>query len=343
MRFKTIEWDPKAKKVRLVNQTKLPIAIEYIETADYRVIYDAIRRLAVRGAPAIGVAGAYGVALGALSLNHSDYTAFTGELHRVMDELRSTRPTAVNLFWAIDRMEKVLNDQHEVRAAQDALVNEAIRIHEEDEAMCRSIGEHGASLLSDGMTILTHCNAGSLATGGMGTALAPIYVAQEQGKRIKVFADETRPLLQGARLSAWELQQNGVDVTLICDNMAAVVMRKGWINAVLVGSDRIAANGDVANKIGTYTVALLAKHHGIPFYVAAPSSTIDPSLPTGDLIPIEERAGDEVANLGGVRTAPENIKIYNPAFDVTPHEFIAAIITEKGVHYPLYDFSKIVA
>jgi methylthioribose-1-phosphate isomerase len=256
-----------------------------------------------------------------------------------MDKLRATRPTAVNLFWAIDRMERVLNEQTDVDSALEVLTAEAFRIHAEDEAMCRSIGEHGATLLTDDMTVLTHCNAGSLATGGMGTALAPVYVAREQGKKISVYADETRPLLQGARLTAWELQQNGIDVTLICDNMAAVVMREGRINAVIVGSDRIACNGDVANKIGTYTVALLAKHHGVPFYVAAPTSTVDPDIPTGDQIPIEERSSDEVAEFGGVRTAPEGIGVYNPAFDVTPRDLVVAIITERGVHKPPYDFS----
>jgi len=222
-----------------------------------------------------------------------------------------------------------------------SLRSEALSIHAEDEAMCRKIGEHGAQLLKDGMSVLTHCNAGSLATGGIGTALAPIYVAQELGRKIRVFVDETRPLLQGARLTSWELQANGVDVTLLCDNMAGVVMSKGWVDAVIVGSDRIAANGDVANKIGTFTVALLAKHHNIPFYVAAPTSTVDPDIPDGSHIPIEQRSGDEVAGFAGRRTAPLGIKTFNPAFDVTPHEWIAAIITERGIHRPPYDFSKI--
>ncbi len=339
MHVKTIEWLADEKKVRLIEQTKLPQKVEYITTDDYHVICDAIKRLAVRGAPAIGVAGAYGVAIGALSLDGDDYGAFLRDLREIMDELRATRPTAVNLFWAIERMENVLNGHQDVETARQALIDEAVRIHDEDRIMCRRIGEHGAELLSDGMTVLTHCNAGSLATGGMGTALAPIYVAHEQGKKIKVFANETRPLLQGARLTSWELQANGLDVTLICDNMAAVVMRKGWVDAVIVGSDRIACNGDVANKIGTYTVALLAKHHGVPFYVAAPTSTVDPSLASGDLIPIEERDGEEVAAFNGQRTAPEGVRTYNPAFDVSPHEMIAAIITEQGIHRPPYDFS----
>lgn len=339
MHVKTIEWLADEKKVRLIEQTKLPRKVEYVTTDDYRVICDAIKRLAVRGAPAIGVAGAYGVAIGALSLDGDDYGAFLRDLREIMDELRATRPTAVNLFWAVERMEKVLNGHRDVGAAQQALIDEAVRIHDEDRMMCRRIGEHGAELLTDGMTVLTHCNAGSLATGGMGTALAPIYVAHEQGKKIKVFANETRPLLQGARLTSWELQENGLDVTLICDNMAAVVMRKGWVDAVIVGSDRIACNGDVANKIGTYTVALLAKHHGVPFYVAAPTSTVDPSIASGDLIPIEERGGEEVAGFNGQRTAPEGVKTYNPAFDVSPHEMVTAIITEQGIHRPPYDFS----
>ncbi len=339
MHVKTIEWLADEKKVRLIEQTKLPQKVEYITTDDYHVICDAIKRLAVRGAPAIGVAGAYGVAIGALSLDGDDYGAFLRDLREIMDELRATRPTAVNLFWAIERMENVLNGHQDVETARQALIDEAVRIHDEDRIMCRRIGEHGAELLSDGMTVLTHCNAGSLATGGMGTALAPIYVAHEKGKRIKVFADETRPLLQGARLTSWELQENGLDVTLICDNTAAVVMRKGWVDAVIVGSDRIACNGDVANKIGTYTVALLAKHHGVPFYVAAPTSTVDPSIASGDLIPIEERGGEEVAGFNGQRTAPEGVKTYNPAFDVSPHEMVTAIITEQGIHRPPYDFS----
>ncbi len=339
MRVETLEWLADEEKVCLVAQTKLPGKLEYIVTDNYLVMCDAIRRLEVRGAPAIGCAGAYGVVIGALSIDDTDFKQFSAELRRIMDELRATRPTAVNLFWAIDRMEKVFNEQSDIKAAQQALIKEAVEIHREDAEMCRRIGKNGAALLSDGMTVLTHCNAGSLATGGMGTALAPIYTAQDQGKNIKVFADETRPLLQGARLTSWELQQNGVEVTLICDNMAAVVMRKGWIDAVIVGSDRIACNGDVANKIGTFTVALLAKQFGVPFYVAAPTSTVDTSLASGDLIPIEERADEEVAGFNGIRTAPDGISTYNPAFDVTPNELVAAIITEQGVHKPPFDFS----
>jgi methylthioribose-1-phosphate isomerase len=342
MHLKTIEWIADKAQVRFIDQTKLPAQIEYIITDDYRVMCDAILRLAVRGAPAIGVAGAYGVVIGANSLFQTDFAVFSRDLRKIMSELRSVRPTAVNLAWAIDRMNRVLETQTDTVTAKQALLYEALAIHTEDEAMCRAIGEHGAELLSDGMSILTHCNAGSLATGGMGTALAPIYAAQEQGKKIRVFSDETRPLLQGARLTAFELQANGIEVTLICDNMAAVVMKKRWVDAVLVGADRIANNGDAANKIGTYTVALLAKHHGIPFYVAAPTSTVDISLPHGDLIPIEERTADEVAGFGGVRTAPADIKTFNPAFDVTEHELITAIITEQGIHRPPYNFSDIV-
>ena len=338
MQLKTIEWLSSQNKVRHIDQTKLPGKIEYLTTDDYRVLCDSILRLAVRGAPAIGVAGAYGVVLGANELKPKEFDSFSQDLKKIMAELRAVRPTAVNLAWAIDRMARILNEQSEVEAARKALLREALAIHTEDEAMCRAIGEYGAPLLRDGISILTHCNAGSLATGGMGTALAPVYVAAEQGKKIRVYADETRPLLQGARLTAFELQANGIEVTLICDSMAAIVMRKGWVEAVIVGSDRIAANGDVANKIGTYTVALLARHHQIPFYVAAPSSTVDPSLATGDLIPIEERSGEEVASFGGVRTAPAGLKTFNPAFDVTPHDLIAAIITEQGIHYPPYNF-----
>lgn len=339
MHVKTLEWLKDQRKIRLIDQTKLPGNLEYIETDDYRIICDAIRRLAVRGAPAIGCAGAYGVLIGAMSLNTVDFEVFKRELRRIMDEIRATRPTAVNLFWAVERMEKTLIGQINVDEAVRMLTEEAIRIHEEDEKMCRRIGENGAELLKDGMRILTHCNAGSLATGGMGTALAPIYVAKEQGKNIRVFADETRPLLQGARLTAWELSQNDIDVTLICDNMAAVVMRKGWVDAVIVGSDRIACNGDVANKIGTFTVASLTKQHHVPFYVAAPTSTVDASIPSGDQIPIEERSEDEVASFGGIRIAPEGVRIYNPAFDVTPNDLVSAIITERGIHRRPYDFS----
>jgi methylthioribose-1-phosphate isomerase len=342
MAVETLEWLPDEKKVRLIDQTLLPGKLEYIVTDDYRVMCDAIKRLAVRGAPAIGCAGAYGVVIGALSIKEDDFSTFRDRLRLIMDELRNTRPTAVNLFWAIDRMEHKLNGYQDVGSAKQALIDEAILIHSEDADMCRKIGEYGSDLLEDGMTVLTHCNAGSLATGGMGTALAPIYVAQEQGKKIKVFADETRPLLQGARLTSWELQQNGVEVTLICDNMAAVVMRKNWIDAVIVGSDRIACNGDVANKIGTFTVASLARQFGVPFYVAAPTSTVDPNVSSGDLIPIEERADEEVAGFNSVRTAPEGVNTYNPAFDVTPNSIVAAIITERGIHKPPYDFSFLI-
>jgi methylthioribose-1-phosphate isomerase len=339
MHVKTIEWLEDEKKVRLIDQTLLPEKLEYIVTDDYQVMCDAIRRLAVRGAPAIGCAGAYGVAVGALSLRKESFDVFQDRLRGIMDALRATRPTAVNLFWAISRIEQVLNGANSVDEAIENIIREAIAIQEEDARMCRRIGEYGAELLQDGMTVLTHCNAGSLATGGMGTALAPIYVAKEQGKTIRVYADETRPLLQGARLTSWELKENGVDVTLICDNMAGVVMRKGWVDAVIVGSDRIACNGDVANKIGTFTVASMAKLHDVPFYVAAPTSTVDPSLSSGDQIPIEERDGEEVAQFHGCRIAPEGVKTYNPAFDVTPNDLVAAIITERGIHKPPYDFS----
>lgn len=338
MPLMTIEWLADQQKIRFIDQTLLPDKVDYIITDDYRVVKDAIYRLAVRGAPAIGVAGAYGVVIGAHSLRDHDIDAFKERLRGIMRDLRDTRPTAVNLAWAIERLAHLLDQHDDIEPLKRELLKEALKIHQEDEEMCRRIGEHGSELLKDGMTVLTHCNAGSLATGGMGTALAPIYVAKEQGKSIRVFADETRPLLQGARLTSWELMQNGVDVTLICDNMASVVMRNGWVDAVLVGADRIAANGDTANKIGTYTVALSAKHHHIPFFVAAPTSTVDPTLATGAEIPIEERPADEVVSFRGRKAAPPGIKVYNPAFDVTPHEFIAAIITEKGIHRPPYDF-----
>jgi methylthioribose-1-phosphate isomerase len=283
-------------------------------------VWEAVKTLRVRGAPAIGVAAAYGVVIGAAAGRAA------GE---VCDYLATSRPTAVNLFWALDRMRR------RAGAGAAALLAEARAIQDEDAAMCAAIGRHGAELFRDGDGVLTHCNAGALATAGAGTALAAIYAAATAGKSLRVFADETRPLLQGARLTAWELMQAGIDVTLICDNTAAQVMREGRVQRVIVGADRIAANGDAANKIGTYTVALTAAAHGIPFYVAAPSSTFDLSIPDGAAIPIEQRAAEEVTEGFGRRTAPAGVKVYSPAFDVTPARLIAAIITEKGVIRPV--------
>jgi methylthioribose-1-phosphate isomerase len=321
----------------MVDQIRLPLELVYLRTQSVEAIWQAIKTLQVRGAPAIGIAAAMGVATAAQHLPGP-----TPELAKTAlqaaDYLATSRPTAVNLFWALDRMRAVIHASTQLPppAFKERLVQEAILIRDEDAAMCRAIGNHGATLLRDGDTVLTHCNAGGLATAEYGTALAPIYVAAEQHKTIHVYADETRPLLQGARLTAWELMQAGIDVTVICDNMAAHVMKTKPISAVMVGADRIASNGDAANKIGTYGVAVLAKAHKIPFYVLAPSSTFDFSLETGVEIPIEERGAEEITMGFGRRTAPEGVKTYSPAFDVTPAELITAIVCEKGILYPPY-------
>lgn len=328
-------------KLYIIDQTKLPTILEVIQIDAVKDCWDAIKQLKVRGAPAIGIAAAYGVVIGTKNANESSFDSFYSEFKKVSDYLASSRPTAVNLFWALERMDRVaLESKHlSVKEIKKLLEKEAVLIHKEDEETCRKIGENGLKVLKDGMTVLTHCNAGRLATAKYGTALAPIYVAQEKGMNIKVYADETRPLLQGARLTAFELQEAGIDVTLITDNMAAMVMSKGWIDAVIVGCDRVAANGDAANKIGTYGVALLAKAHNIPFYVAGPLSTIDMDTPTGKEIPIEERDPSEIINGFGKQTAPTDIKVFNPAFDVTPNELITGIITEKGIARAPYDIS----
>lgn len=322
--------------VRILDQTRLPLEVAYLDTTDVAQIWTAIKTLQVRGAPAIGVAAAMGLAAAAQGCGETRADAVVAAVEKAAEYLATSRPTAVNLFWALDRVKKVARAHSELpaRALTEMIVREAVSIRDEDAAMCRAIGEHGSSLLEDGQSILTHCNAGSLATSEWGTALSPVYVAAEQGKHIRVFVDETRPLLQGARLSAWELMQAGIDVTLICDNMAAQVMKEGRIDAVMVGADRIAANGDAANKIGTYGVAVLAKHHGIPFYVLAPTSTIDMSTPTGEGIPIEERGEEEVTEGFGKRTAPRGVAVYSPAFDVTPAELIAGIVCESGIVRP---------
>ena len=325
-------------QVTIIDQTKLPTQMELLNIDTVQDCWEAIKALKVRGAPAIGIAAAYGAYLGARSIKTADSEVFQQEFRAVTAYLATSRPTAVNLFWALERMERTAKSHAGEPVAETIkiLEQEAIHIHEEDAQTCRRIGEYGLELLSDGMTILTHCNAGRLATAQYGTALAPIYLATEQGMRISVYADETRPLLQGARLTTFELMEAGVDVTLITDNMAAMVMKQGKIDAVIVGTDRVAANGDVANKIGTYGVALLAKAHGIPFYVAGPLSTIDLATPTGDDIPIEERDPMEVTHGMGKQTAPTGVKVYNPAFDVTPHELVSAIITERGIARPPY-------
>ena len=319
--------------LRLLDQTLLPNDVRMIDCQTVEQVFEAIKSLRVRGAPVIGVTAAYGVVLGVNESVSGNRPEFDERLNAVIDRLAATRPTAVNLFWALDRQRKVAERMPQASPLEVALalLNEARVIEVEDRAMCAAIGRHGAEVLHDGDGVLTHCNAGALATAGDGTALAVIYAAVASGKKLRVFADETRPLLQGARLTAWELHQRGVPVTLICDSMAATVMRQGKVQAIIVGADRIAANGDTANKIGTYSVACLAKTHGVPFYVAAPSSTFDLSLATGEKIPIEERSPHEITQGFGRQTAPEGIDVYNPAFDVTPAELITAIITERGV------------
>lgn len=333
-----LEWIGESNgTLRLLDQTLLPCETKTLECRSVEQVVEAIRSLRVRGAPAIGVAAAYGVVLGVAESANADRMKFEERLKLVIQQLAASRPTAVNLFWALDRQRKVAERILSVSPSDvvAALLAEARTIEREDRQMCAAIGQHGAELLSTGDTVLTHCNAGALATAGDGTALSVIYAAVAAGKQIRVFADETRPLLQGARLTAWELSQRGVPVTVICDSMAATVMRQGKIQAVIVGADRIAANGDTANKIGTYSVACLAKTHGVPFYVAAPSSTFDLSLSHGDQIPIEERSAVEITHGFGRQTAPEGIDVYNPAFDVTPAELITAIITERGLIRPV--------
>ncbi len=323
----------------ILDQTRLPSEEVYEELQTKEAVWDAIYKLKVRGAPAIGVAAAYGLCVAVRGCGEDDLTGFSQCLREAAAYLASARPTAVNLSWALTRMIACF-DRMQPRSVQQArriLLEEADRIREEDEAACLAMGENGLSLLEPGMGILTHCNAGALATSRYGTCLAPIYLGQERGYGFHVFADETRPLLQGARLTAWELQRSGVDVTLICDNMAAAVMAKGWIDAVVVGCDRMAANGDGANKIGTYGVAVLAKEHNIPFYMYVPTSTIDLTAASGSDIRIEERSGEEIRRLWYEKPmAPEGVKTFNPAFDVTPARYITAVITEKGVVRPPY-------
>lgn len=333
----------------LIDQTRLPVELLEIDCRDVETVWEAIKTLRVRGAPAIGIAAAYGLCQAMQTVaGTGSREVFFARLDEAAEYLAGCRPTAVNLRWALSRMkdavaplrrpDKTSQPGDEKTALIDAakrLLDEARAIHEEDRQMCRAMGCHGASLLADGQGVLTHCNAGGLATSDYGTALAVIYAAVEAGKKIHVYADETRPLLQGARLTAWELQRHGVPVTLICDNMAAQVMREGRVSAVITGADRIAANGDAANKIGTYGLALLAKAHNIPFYVAAPSSTFDLSIPNGDAIPIEQRAATEITHGFGRQTAPNGIDVYNPAFDVTPAELIHTIICENGLIHPV--------
>ena len=329
--IKTIFW--KNNAVVLIDQNALPQTLRYVTCRHYTEVISAIKDLTVRGAPAIGVAAAMGAALGALFIPAMPPEKFQNKFNLICDKIAKARPTARNLFWALERMKKFLDDAicSGKQNLAIELVEEAKRICSEDITINRQMGKHGRALLADGDNILTHCNAGALATAGYGTALGVIRAAHEQGKKLNIYVDETRPVLQGARLTAWEMQKEKIPATLITDNMAGFLMQQGKIDKIIVGADRIAANGDTANKIGTYSLAVLAKAHGIPFYVAAPLSTFDFSLKAGAAIPIEERSGDEVAHFRGISTAPRGMKVYNPAFDLTPARYISAIITEEGI------------
>ena len=334
----TIEW--KEEGIVMIDQRKLPSAEVYVTCKTAPEVARAIKTMVIRGAPAIGVAAAMGIALGMKRSTAKGTRQFAVEFQKICDMMASTRPTAVNLFWAIDRMKGVFAETAQAGASTeeiaDRLEREARAIHDEDVAACRAMGGFGAAVVPDGARVLTHCNAGALATAGYGSALGVIRAAVEQGKRIAVIADETRPFLQGSRLTAWELVREGINTTVITESMAGPLMRAGEIDLVVVGADRIAANGDTANKIGTYTVAVLAHEHKVPFYVAAPISTIDLATPDGDRIPIEERDQREVSHLGSARLTPEGAHIRNPAFDVTPHRYISGIITERGIFKPPY-------
>jgi methylthioribose-1-phosphate isomerase len=329
IKISPLEW--LGDRLRIIDQTLLPQQEVYMELRDYREVADAIRELKVRGAPAIGVAAAYGIVLGSLGIKAVSKSKFIKQLQDVIRAIAGTRPTARNLFMAVERMGKAARTGKSIDDIKNVLEAEAVRIHEEEIASTRKLSQLGASLIENGSTILTHCNAGPLATTGFGTALGVIIRAHEHGKKVKVFADETRPLCQGSRLTAWELQKAGVPVTLITDSMAGHFMSLGKIDCVITGADRIAANGDAANKIGTYTLAVLAKENRVPFYIAAPTTTIDITIATGKEIVIEERKAEEVTHIQGVRIAPEGVGVANPAFDVTPHKYISAIITEKGI------------
>jgi len=334
--IKTIFWKDDA--VVMIDQKALPHEERHLRFTDYKDIITAIKDLTIRGAPAIGVAAAMGIALGTLHLDTSSKENFKLAFYEICDQFSQTRPTARNLFWAIERMKKSFDDALSGSPDQikRVLVEEAIRVCEEDIAINEKIGINGRSLIQDGDNILTHCNAGALATAGYGTALGVVRAAWGEGKKFHVFVDETRPVLQGARLTAWELEKEKIPATLIADNMAGFLMKQKKINKVIVGADRIATNGDVANKIGTYSLAVLAKEHDIPFYVAAPLSTIDMSVRNGDEIPIEERNAEEITTIRGIRVAPQGVHVYNPAFDVTPNRYITAIVTEAGVIHPPY-------
>ena len=329
MPTKTIEW--LGNSVKILDQTQLPQKEVYLELGDYQDIASAIVEMKIRGAPAIGILGAYGLALGALKIEAESRDEFLGKLQNIIQTLAATRPTAKNLFRAIERMQQVAQVDKGIEQIKQALIEEAVQIHTEEAEATRRLSQLGAELIKDGFTILTHCNTGALATAGYGTALGVIEWVKEQGKRIKVLATETRPLLQGARLTAWELKKASIPFILITDSMAGCFMQRGEVNCVIVGADRIAANGDTANKIGTYSLAVLAKENGFPFYVAAPTTTVDLSLASGDEIPIEQRNQAEVTHIQGVSLTPEGTQAANPAFDVTPHRYITAIITERGI------------
>ncbi len=335
--MKAIEW--LGDKLRIIDQTRLPGEESYLELASYKAVARAIKDMLVRGAPAIGVTAAYGIALGAIEIKAKDKNRFLKELSDVIQAISATRPTARNLFAVAERMKRVAEAGEDAAGIKKSLADEAVKIHAEEEAATERISRLGADLIKDGCGMLTHCNTGPLATAGYGTALGVIIYAHRQGKQLRVFATETRPRCQGARLTAWELKQAGVPFTLITDSMAGYVMKRGEVDCVIVGADCIAANGDTANKIGTYSLAVLAKEHNIPFYIAAPTTTIDPDIATGDEIPIEERDPEEVTHIGGVRIAPEGVNVINPAFDVTPHRYITAIITEKGIIREPYEDS----
>ena len=326
--MKTIEWI--GDKVRILDQTRLPLAEVYLELSDYQGVVRAIKEMRIRGAPALGLAAAYGVVLGANSIDTTGKESFIRKMKPVIDALGSSRPTAVNIRWALERMERVI-EVTEIAGIKESLLNEALAIHREDEESNRRMGALGAELLLGKSRVMTHCNAGALATTGYGTALGVIRSAVERGTTLKVMATETRPFLQGARLTAWELVQDSIDVTLITDSMAGHFLSKGEVDCVIVGADRIAANGDVANKIGTYSISVLANENEVPFYVAAPISTVDLSMPSGEGIPIEERSEEEVVRFAGQRVAAEGVSVANPAFDVTPHRYVSAIITERGI------------
>jgi methylthioribose-1-phosphate isomerase len=338
---RTIEW--KYDRVVMLDQSRLPNEVCFIECSSYHRVAEGIKKLEIRGAPAIGIAAAMGIALGAQEIKAQDFEDFAEGLQPIFDTMLATRPTAVNIHWAVERIKRFIaqNKDESIDKLKRLLIDEAKKILEEDIATNRAIGEYGARFIRDGDTILTHCNAGSLATGGYGTATAAMLVAREQGKRIQVIADETRPVLQGARLTAWELMQAGIQVTLITDNAAGALMKRGMIDLAIVGTDRTARNGDVANKIGTYSVAVLCREHRIPFYVAAPMSSIDFSMSSGELIPIEERDPDEVRKINGISIAPAGVNVINFAFDVTPARYVSAFFTERGAFRP-GDLKKLV-